>query len=394
MTRNRWTILATLALARTAMAYQVQSVASVSSYLVGDLGLDYAAIGTLIGLYMLPGVVFALPGGMLGARFGDMRMCLLVLALMTLGGALMGFADSYATAVAGRLISGIGAVVLNVLLTKMVAEWFAGREIITAMALFVNSWPLGFALGLMTQGPLAESVGWSAVMHLGAAVCALSLVLVALVYRPPSATSELGGASFADAFRLGLGRRELKLVLFAGTVWSLYNVGFIVLVSFAPDYLTDAGSSVGEAGAIASISTWLALLSVPLGGFLAERSGRPNLVLAASLAGFAAAVAAVTVWDAPIVVFVILGVVNGVPAGIIMALPARAVRPESLAQAMGLYFTCYYVGMTALPGVAGWTRDAFGSASAPLLFGATIIGFALLAFAGFRRTEPAGQGDS
>ena len=72
------------------MAYQVQSVGSISPFLVVDLGIDYATLGTLIGLYMLPGVVIALPGGVLGQRFGDTRMCLLSLALMTLGGVLQG----------------------------------------------------------------------------------------------------------------------------------------------------------------------------------------------------------------------------------------------------------------------------------------------------------------
>lgn len=384
MTRNRWAMLAVLALARTAMAYQVQSVGSISPFLVAELGIDYAALGTLVGLYMLPGVVIALPGGVLGQRFGDTRMCLLGLALMTVGGALMGVAESYTLAAFGRIVSGVGAVILNVLLTKMVADWFAGREIITAMSLFVNSWPLGFALGLMTQGPLAELAGWPVVMYVAAAACAASLVLVAVIYRPPRvATQSSSAASFVTAFRLGLTGRELALTLLAGAVWSLYNVGFIVVVSFAPDFLTAAGRSMADAGAVASIATWLALVSVPLGGFLAERSGRPNAALALSLAAYAAVIAALTVWDAPVLLFVIMGVVNGVPAGIIMALPARAVRAEVLAPSMGLYFTCYYVGMAVLPAAAGWTRDAVGYAGAPLLFGAAVVIAALLAFAAF-----------
>ena len=43
----------------------------------------------------------------------------------------------------GRVISGVGAVLFNVVLTKMVADWFAGREIVTAMALTAATWPLG-----------------------------------------------------------------------------------------------------------------------------------------------------------------------------------------------------------------------------------------------------------
>ncbi len=48
--RNRWTMLAVLFLARTAMSFQFQSVGSLSPFLVPDLGLDYAALGTLIRL--------------------------------------------------------------------------------------------------------------------------------------------------------------------------------------------------------------------------------------------------------------------------------------------------------------------------------------------------------
>src|SRR2546430_16865294 len=48
------------------MGYQFQSVASVGPLLVPELGLAWAQLGTLIGVYMLPGASFALPGGMLG----------------------------------------------------------------------------------------------------------------------------------------------------------------------------------------------------------------------------------------------------------------------------------------------------------------------------------------
>ena len=51
---NRWTILGVLSIARIAMGFQFQSIASVSQSLVDDMGISYGQIGTLIGLYMLP----------------------------------------------------------------------------------------------------------------------------------------------------------------------------------------------------------------------------------------------------------------------------------------------------------------------------------------------------
>ena len=44
----RWVMLIVLFLVRLAMGYQFQSVASVSTHLVSELGLSYTQVGTLI----------------------------------------------------------------------------------------------------------------------------------------------------------------------------------------------------------------------------------------------------------------------------------------------------------------------------------------------------------
>ena len=82
----RWRCLAALTLARAAMGFQFQSIAAVAPLICDGLGLDKTQLGWLIGLYLLPGVAFALPGGLLGRRFGDKRLVLVGLALMGIGG--------------------------------------------------------------------------------------------------------------------------------------------------------------------------------------------------------------------------------------------------------------------------------------------------------------------
>src|ERR1700674_5659847 len=95
MNTNRWLVLAVLTLARTAMAMQFQTVGSVGADLVGALAIDYAGLGALIGLYMLPGVVMGLPGGLIGQRFGAKRATLAGLVLMVGGGLLTGADASF-----------------------------------------------------------------------------------------------------------------------------------------------------------------------------------------------------------------------------------------------------------------------------------------------------------
>jgi predicted MFS family arabinose efflux permease len=75
----------------------------------------------------------------------------------------------------------------------------------------------------------------------------------------------------------------------------------------------------------------------------------------------------------PTIALAVVALAIGVPAGLIMALPAEVLRPESRAGGMGVYFTCYYVAMALLPGAAGLARDLSGSAAAPALFAATMM---------------------
>ena len=95
---NRWAALAIVFVTRTSMGFQFQSVAAVAPLMVGELHLTWVQLGSLIGLYMLPGAVFALPGGVLGQRFGDRRTVIASLALMVAGGLVTAVAHSFLVA--------------------------------------------------------------------------------------------------------------------------------------------------------------------------------------------------------------------------------------------------------------------------------------------------------
>ncbi|RZA06857.1 MAG: MFS transporter, partial [Proteobacteria bacterium] len=116
----RWTALTVLTAARTSMGFQFQSIGSASPLLIADLRLTYADLGTLIGLYFLPGLVLSLPAGMLARRFGDKRVVVLGLILMVIGGATTGYVGSFAGLALGRVLAGAGAVLLNVTMAKMI----------------------------------------------------------------------------------------------------------------------------------------------------------------------------------------------------------------------------------------------------------------------------------
>ena len=380
MMANRWLMLSLLFVVRTSMGFQFQTVGSLGPVLVESFGIDYARLGILIGLYLLPGVFIALPGGMLGDRFGAKGVSLAGLGLMAVGGVLMGLSSSYGLLVAARLVSGTGAVLMNVVATKMIADWFAGREIRTAMAMLVASWPLGIALGLLIFAPLAESVGWEAVMHVTAAFVALKLVLIAVFYRDPgSAPRPLAGSLAPD-----LTGQEWRLVLIAGLIWGFYNVGYIVLVSFLPALFIHQGETLADATRIVSLLGWAMIAMVPLGGYLADRSGRPDAIMLVGLFGTALGAVLVPFGELSVIAFLLILLVAGLPAGPIMALPPSALRGEVRGSGMGVYYAWSYALMASLPALAGLAHDMTRNAAAPLLFASVTLVLAVVGLAGFR----------
>lgn len=365
--RSRWTILAALFAARAAIAFQFQSVAAVAPQLGQSLGASLADIGVLIGLYFAPGALLALPGGAIGRRYGDKVTVLAGLLMMLAGELLMTASTSWSAQIAGRLTAGIGGVLLNVLMTKMVADWFAGREIATAMAIFINSWPAGIAISLMLLPAVGAMLGLHAVNLAVAGLILIGFSLIALVYRAPDASVAVEGE------RSSLTLEAIFAVIAAGLIWCLYNIGFAMIFSFGPSMLVEQGWSSAVAGSTISVVLWLATLSVPLGGFLADWTKRGEAILVTGCIAFALLTLLLSRSDTVLPIVVALGILCGLPAGAIMSLPARVLEQKTRPIGMGLFYTVFYAGMLAGPAIGGKLSTSTGSASAALDFGAAML---------------------
>jgi predicted MFS family arabinose efflux permease len=371
----RWFILGLLFLARTAIAFQFQSIASSGPALTSGLGIEFAVLGTVIGLYMLPGIVFALPSGVLMQRLGTKKAMVIGLALMGAGGIAAVASNTLLSVVMGRVISGTGGVLLNVSLTKATAEWFVGREIVGAMSILITSWPLGIALGLAIFPPLAEAFGWQVVSVTASAAALLCLAMVLLLYRAPVD----GQQTDAPSLMINLSGREWGLILLGGAVWTALNAGYVVLISFAPDMFIAQGHSSISANWLVSLLGWVLIFSIPAGGIVADRSRRSPMLMAGGFLAMSLIVAIVPFVPFPSVAFVLYAVASGFSSGPALALPVQALRDENRGVGTGIFYTVFYAGMALLPAVGGLARDLTGNVVAPVWAAAAMI---FMAFAG------------
>ena len=220
-----------------------------------------------------------------------------------------------------------------------------------------------------------------------ALAAALGLVLIAFAYRDPPPAPD--GGHPPSARRARLPSREVALAVSAGFAWGCFNASLVAVIAFGPGMLMARGLSLGDAGFVVSLAIWVTILSVPLGGLLTDRLGRPNLLIVVGSVGAALVTMLLPVLTQPVLAWALLGLAIGAPPGAVMALLPKAVAPERLATALGVYYTVFYAAMAVTQPVAGAARDLCSSPAAPILFAALVMALTAPGLALFRLVERA-----
>ncbi|HJS86081.1 MAG TPA: MFS transporter [Acetobacteraceae bacterium] len=372
-----WIILAAIALARIGFGYQFQTVASLGPVLMRRFGLDYAGLGTLIGLYMAAGVVIALPLGLLARQVGDRLVLGGGLALMALGGFVPALGGVEGIA-AGRVLAGIGAVAMTVLQSKVIADWFPGRRFMLAVSVSVGAYPVGIGLSQLTAPPLASAYGWPAAFLAGGAEMAAAMGLFLASFRPaPAAPAARGG------FHLP-GRRECWLLIAAGLIWTAYTAGYAGFLSYAPSLMAVRGEGLVITGVVMALATWGNVAGTLAGGALAGRYGGWP-VFAAGTVIMTVGIAAMGVVDWPIALGAIIGIPGSIQPGVIVAVGTLSARPENRAAGMGIFYTTYYAGGAVVPALCGRAADAWGGPAGAMYAAALVSALALPIYVLHRR---------
>jgi predicted MFS family arabinose efflux permease len=359
---TRWKALLLLFCARCAMSSQFESIGALGPLLKAQ-GVDYGELGILIGMYLAPGVIFALPGGILIQRIGDKSALLLCLLLMTAGGVLALDPD-WGSQLVARLISGTGGVILTVAATKMITDQFSGRELATAMGIFVNSWPCGIAISLISLPAVGEAFGLHSAKLLTLAFPVAALMAIAALL-PRSSRQSL------PIVRAAPSMQSVIAVCIAGAIWGIANAAFATLFSFGPTMLSEKGYLASTAASLVSVVLWVTILAIPLGGMVAARYAKINLIIVVCLLVGATLIALVTRIDGSLVLFIGIGIIAGLPGAAIMSLPSMVLEPDSRAIGMGIFFSIHYGIMLLFPVVQGIL--ARGTQTAAITFDAAAV---------------------
>jgi MFS family permease len=174
------------------------------------------------------------------------------------------------------------------------------------------------------------------------------------------------------------------LTTVAGAARGLFVTGYVVFMSFAPVLLIERGNVLEQAAVLVSLVAVVSAVSVPLGGYLSDATGKPDLFIVGGAVGAALSCFLLPALAPAIVWILLFGLFRGGCTGGIMALPAKVLRPGSRNTGFAIAATVYFASMSVVPPLAGHLLDLTDDTAMPLRFAGMLWLSILVVLAGFR----------
>jgi len=150
-------------------------------------------------------------------------------------------------------------------------------------------------------------------------------------------------------------------------------MAYVVMLSFGPTLVVEQGASITAAAQAISIMSWVFLFALPMGGWLSTHYKAPNAVMITGLMGSVIFGLARPLVGGPSLMFALFGIAFAIATPAIVSLPAQILRPCNRATGFGIYYIWYYAGSAPLPPVGGFLKDVTGTATAAVLFSASMM---------------------
>lgn len=372
---RQWTATGIVGAGHFVSHFYVLCLAPLLPAMARDLQVGYVQLGLISTAFFVAATAVQMPVGMLVDRIGARRM--LWAGMLVVSGAvtLAGMTESYLALVGLFLVAGAGNSVFHpcdyVILSASVEKARHGR----AFSFHSLCGTGGFAIAPLVMGTLSALFDWRfaliATGLIGVAVALLMLALSGLLRDDVARKSGRGG-QFRRTWQAMMSRRILAhFVYFTTSSVATGAIGSFTIVVLVAVY----GVSETLAGGVLSAYLFAAVAGVMIGGVLADRTRRRDLVLVSMLSVVALATAAVATGALPFWLAAVLLTVAGLAKGVINPsrdLMVRDDAPPALLGAVVAFVTIgFTIGNAVAPVVSGWLVD-LGSPLAVYWFAAAL----------------------
>ena len=385
---TRWGALAIVAFTMMAAYYVNDVMAPLKNMLESDLAWTSTEFGFFTGAYSFLNVflLMLIWGGLILDRFGIRFTGKLAAILMVVGTGLeyyaitvlagnesliFGYKTGVFVASAGYSIFGVGAEVAGITVSKIIAKWFRGKEMATAMGVQVALARIGSQAAYSVAIPLARNFSidtplWIGFVLLGGGLIALFAfsVMDKKLDKQVEASAEDGGEdkfSFKDVKHIltnpGFWLIALLCVLFYSCVFPFQKFASELMVG-------KYGIDENVAGSIVGLPALGALILTPVFGGLVDKRGKAASIMMLGAAmlicvHFIYAIPSIDNWLIAIGLMIILGIAFSLVPSAMWPSVAKIFPVNQLGTAYALIFFIQNIGLWGIPTLIGWVLDTY-----------------------------------
>ena len=323
-----------------------------------DIGISFLALGSAVAAYNIATAVLQTPIGFLVDRIGARGVLIAGLAVNAAAISAAGLAESYWAMMAAMMAAGVGNAVFHPADFALLSSSVDDRRLGRAFSVHSLSGSLGFAAAPVFMLFMASVWDWrTALIAAGAAGVALACVLPAFSGSIRDNRAR-GRKQRSGDWTLLLDRTILSFFgFYALSAAAGAGISGFSVVAFIAIY----GASPELAGGILTAFYLLTGLGVAAGGYIADRSHRPDAVLgicyaAAACALIAVATGALAFWLVA-AAFCLAGVFRGIVNPSRDVLLKRLTPAGAVGTVFGFVTTGFNVGLGTAPVLYGWVMD-------------------------------------
>lgn len=272
-------------------ALQVGKLSPALPVLQAELGVSWVQSGFLLSMVQFAGMALGLVLGLLADRWG-LRLCMLVgLAVLSLAGALGGWAQRPEDLMWLRGLEGLGFLLTSLPAPALIRQLVPKLQLNSMLGLWGAYMPAGTALALLV-GPLwIPAWGWPSWWWLFAAASAL-MALVLWWVVPPDAQRRAQVLALAsetvsnpEAKSQATWGRRIQDTLRAPGPWlvsltfALYSGQWLAVVGFLPSIYAQAGVAGASLGALTALAAGVNMVGNVASGRYLQKGVAPGLLL-------------------------------------------------------------------------------------------------------------------
>jgi MFS family permease len=375
-------------------------VTSLFPFIQKEYGLTDTQCGMLVSVVYWSIVLCTVPASVFVDRWSRKKTIGIMALIWSLATAACAFTKSFPQLIMARMAIGIGEAGFAPGGTAMLSGLFPAERRSRMMGFWNISIPLGSAIGIGIGGLVAEQWGWRHAFGLVALPGALVAILFFFVkdYKTVELVKTVESCD-AKPNRVRMSNMDIVREFIHTPSLMLTNFGFVgcifvnnAIITWLPTYFHRVDNiPMGQAGLKTGLVMMLAIVGLPLGGWLADAWFKKKVSARLLFPAITTAINAVVVFIAfsffegkeQYIALLLMGVVSSAFAPAAITVTQEVIHPGLRATS---YAVCVIIqnllGAAMAPIVLGRISDAYGIQTAMSVLPAFLLCSALLFFAG------------